>query len=205
MFPRLIAITDLEQLPAALLEARVEALLARAEPRSVMLQLRDRATSARERLALGSRLAKLTRRYRQLFAVNDRVDLAQLLGADALHLGEHSVSTADARALLPSIWISRACHDARAAAAIDADALLVSPVFAVRKGAAALGLSELQIAAELARARETPALVYALGGVTPERARRALMAGAHGVAAIGAALGEASPLPLLDALGIRAR
>ncbi|HEY6558691.1 MAG TPA: thiamine phosphate synthase [Polyangiaceae bacterium] len=201
--PRLIVITDSELVPRPELEARVTALASLARPGSVLVQLRDRTLPARERLELGRHLAKLARDHGQLFAVNDALDLARLLAADALHLGEHSVSTADARALLGSIWISRACHDPAAAGVPGADAVLLSPVFAPRKGAAALGLEGLRLALRHARGRPEPGLVYALGGVTPEHAQQALRAGADGVAAIAAALVDPDPIPLLEALGIR--
>ncbi len=202
--PRLIAITDCEVIARPLLESRVATLLACAKPGSVLLQLRDRTLPAGERLELGRRLAQSARAHGQYFAVNDALDLAQLLAADALHLGEQSVDSADARRVLGPVWISRACHDPRAAGTIDADAVLLSPVFAPRKGAPALGVSGLELALQHARRRPKPVLVYALGGVTPEHAQQALRAGADGVAAIGAALASSSPRALLDALGIRA-
>lgn len=202
--PRLIVITDSELVPRPELEARVAALSSLARPGSVLVQLRDRSLPARERLELGRHLAKLARDHGQHFGVNDALDLARLLAADALHLGEHSVSTTDARAVLGGIWISRACHDPGAARVEGADAVLLSPVFAPRKGAAALGLEGLRGALRSARARPEPALVYALGGVTPEHARQALRAGADGVAAIAAPLADPDPIPLLEALDIRA-
>lgn len=201
--PRLIVITDCESVLPAQLEARVAELAALSLPGTVMVQLRDRSLPVRERLALGRRLAELARAQGQYFAVNDALDLAQLLAADAVHLGEHSVATHDARALLGSIWISRACHDPERAGAVDADAVLLSPVFEPRKGAPALGVAGLQRAVSLARARGLSALVYALGGVTAERAEVALRAGADGVAAIGAALNGPTPRALLEALAIR--
>ena len=201
--PRLIAITDCQQLPRPLLESRVATLLAGARPGSVLVQLRDRVLPPRQRFELGQHLAELARTHGQHFAVNDALDLARLLAANALHLGEQSVDTKDARRVLGAIWISRACHDPRAVSTLDADAVLLSPVFAARKGAPALGVSGLELGLEHARRRPEPVLVYALGGVTPEYAAQALQAGADGVAAIGAALGGSS-MALLDALGIRA-
>ena len=97
--PRLIVITDTTRVAAELLLARVEALAARARPGTVMIQLRDRELAAAARLELGRRLREITRARGQWLAVNDRVDLALWLAADALHLGEGSVSVPDARRL----------------------------------------------------------------------------------------------------------
>lgn len=179
------------------------ALVAQARPGSVLVQLRDRQLPARERLDLGRHLAQLARAHGQHFAVNDALDLVRLLTASALHLGERGVDTADARRVVGSVWISRACHEPRAAGLLDADAVLLSPVFAARKGAPALGVQGLRLALQYARSRPKPVLVYALGGVTPEHAQQALQAGADGVAAVGAALADSTQLALLDALAIR--
>jgi thiamine-phosphate pyrophosphorylase len=194
--PRLIAITDTTRVAADELERRVAALCTAAAPGTVMVQLRDRELSARARQELGRRLLVHVRRAGQLFQVNDRVDLALALGADAVHLGEASIAPADARRLAPALWISRACHDPARAQANGADAVVLSPVLAPRKGRAALGLEALAVVH-----RAGASLVYALGGIDAPGARLCVEAGADGVAAIGAAL-AADPRMLLRALGI---
>jgi thiamine-phosphate pyrophosphorylase len=171
------------------------------------VQLRDKSLAARNRLALGRRLISECRGRDQSFVVNDRLDLALLLEADGVHLGEGSVAPADARTVLPDrAWISIACHDPGAVRRPDADAVLLSPIVAPRKGRQALGFDGLRSARRvLASAGDTtlPAL-YALGGVDADSARECLAAGADGVAVIGAGLDGRDPLPLLGALGIRA-
>lgn len=205
--PRLIAITDLGVLAAQLLVARVERLATSAVPGSVAVVLRDHAASARERLELGRELRRVTRDAGQELWVADRLDLALLLDADGAHLGEASVPAAAARRLLgPGRRISRAWHRTRLAGATDelqgVDALLLSPVFAARKGRPALGISGLAQALRTLAALGGAPRVYALGGVGGAEAAQALAAGAWGVAALGAALrGDAEAL--LDALAIR--
>lgn len=206
MAPRLIAITDTGSLPAPELAARLARLAARAVPGSVALLVRDKTLSARARLALGSALRDAARQHGQQLWVADRLDLALLLGADGVHLGEASVRARAARSLLPAaVSISRAWHEvALEQAPLDelegVDALLVSPVLAPRKGQPALGLRALGVLGEQLRARHRAYPLYALGGVTAENAAACLGAGAAGVAAIGAALAE-DPAPLLSALG----
>lgn len=201
--PRLIAITDTTVAAADTLVERLARLCALAVPGSVMLQLRDPELPVRQRLALGERLVEAAHSSGQLFAVNDRIDLAILLDADALHLGEHSVEAADARRLVGNgMWISRACHGAAQAEARGADAIVLSPVMAARKGNPPLGVQGLTNARRVAGG--PPPLLYALGGVDAGNAAECLRAGADGVAAIGAALAD-DPLPLLDALEIRRR
>lgn len=192
--PRLIVVSDFTRGPEATLLGRIEGCLSRARPGSVLVQLREPDLATRARLALGRRLLEITRRHQQRFAVNDRLDLARLLQADAVHLGEGSVGVADARRLMPDAWISCAWH-AKASPPEGADALVLSPVFEARHGRPALGLDAIGSAAG-----GPP--IYALGGVTPEHAARAVEAGAAGVAVIGAVLDQDDPGPLLAALGM---
>lgn len=196
--PRLVVITDTTIAPCGLLEQRIEAIAARAKPGAILVQLRDLELPVRERLALGRRLLTILRPLGQLLAVNDRADLAVLLEADGLHLGERGLAVADARRIVGDSWISRACHAPALAGAQGADAVLLSPVLAPRKGNPALGLGGLREA----RATLTNGLLYALGGVDAAGAAACLECGADGVAVVGAALGDDDPLPLLQAMGI---
>jgi thiamine-phosphate pyrophosphorylase len=164
------------------------------------VQLRYRQLPDRERIALGHELRTLTRRHDQLLAVNDRCDLAFLLETDGLHLGERSITPEEARKLVGPLWISRACHDPSQAEPRGADAVVLAPVLAERKGAAALGVDSLTAAKQVLAAG---CLLYALGGVDADSAPSCLAAGADGVAAIGAVLDGRDVVPLLDALGIR--
>jgi thiamine-phosphate pyrophosphorylase len=204
--PRLLAITDLSLLPAHELVARLQRLALLARPGTLALLLRDHSASALQRLTLGKELQGVARSAGQALWVADRLDLAVLLEADGVHLGEGSVSPAVARQLLgDGIRISRAWHagglvDAPGADELaDVDALLVSPVLAPRKGRPALGLTPLGVLGEQLRARNWACQPYALGGVCAENAGACLRAGAHGVAAIGATLAE-DPVPLLASL-----
>jgi thiamine-phosphate pyrophosphorylase len=205
--PRLIVITDTERAPAALWLSQLELLVARAAAGSVLVLLRDRQLPARARLAFGARLRELTARHSQRLSVNDRLDIAVLCGADAVHLSESSVSPADARVFgqrhARDWWISSACHDAELAASSQADGVLLSPIVEARKGKAALGtlgLSRARAALE-ARGAGAPRL-YALGGVTPASAPGLLAAGADGVALIGALLEPGAPQALVDSLSL---
>lgn len=204
--PRLIVITDTSVAAEPELLSRIERVLVSAAPRTTVVQLRDHELSARERLSLGRRLVAACRRHDQYFVVNDRLDLAVLLDADGVHLGEASIAPDDARAMLPEdAWISTACHDAAVARRFDVDAVLVSPIALPRKGRPALGFEGLRAARRAIDSipRADGPRLYALGGIDANNAGECLSAGADGVAAIGAVLDGRDPTPLLDALGIR--
>jgi thiamine-phosphate pyrophosphorylase len=205
VLPPLIAITDLKVLDADALVARFRRLASLARPGSLALLLRDHDASAKQRLALGMALREIATSTGQALWVADRLDLALLLRAEGVHLGEASVSAAVARRLVgDSVLVSRAWHattldEAAADELVGVNALLVSPVLAPRKGRPALGVETLGVLGEQLRARNWAYPLYALGGVSAENATSCLGAGAAGVAAIGAALAP-DPRPLLSAL-----
>jgi thiamine-phosphate pyrophosphorylase len=206
-WPRLIVVTDLSAASQARWLERVDALTSVASAGAVAVMLRDHQLAARERLAFGRQLRELTLRQKQQLWVADRVDLALILAAEGVHLGERSVP---AEALAP-LWqgrVSRAWHRpsigvAQASELAGVGALLLSPVMAERKGRPALGSAALGVLGSQLRARNSayPQPVYALGGVTAATARACLTAGAWGVAVIGAALTD-EPAALSASLGI---
>jgi thiamine-phosphate pyrophosphorylase len=187
--PKLMAITDIARYGAVHTLGRLAEVCEAAAPGRVWVQLRDRDLGVRERLAVGEKLVELTRRTGQRLIVNDRLDLALLLGADGAHLGEGSVAASDARQLLgKDSIVSRACHRLEQLAEDDlgpVDAVVLSPVFAERKGRPALGVGALDRARRrLARHSRAPTL-FALGGVDARVA--AELAGSEvAIAAIGA-------------------
>lgn len=202
--PRLIVFTDTAVATEQLLEQRIGRLVALARRQQIVVVLRDKELSARRRLALGERLREVVLSAGQELAVADRIDLGVLLSASGIHLGESSVSVADARALLPAgTWVSRACHDP-SRMDLDADAVVLSPIIAPRKGRGALGFAALEAARKRLDRITTgpPPLLYALGGVDERSAAECLAHGADGVVVVSAVLDGRDPHPLLGALGI---
>jgi thiamine-phosphate diphosphorylase len=115
--------------------------------------------------------------------VNGRPDVATLAGAHGVQLPAEGLPVAEVRRAFPSLLVGASCHDAaeaRAAAAAGASLVLFGPVLATPgKEERAQGIDAL---ADVARS--VAADVYAIGGLDPETAPRALAAGARGVAAI---------------------
>jgi thiamine-phosphate pyrophosphorylase len=198
--PLLTLITAIDVVPEPLLLARLAALsVLPAELRArVAVQLRDPELSGRALHALGARLREATAALGAALVVNDRIDLAILLGADGVHLGRRSVGIADARALLgPEAFISVACHDlddVARAAGHGADAAVLSPIFATPGKGPPLGVAALGEARRRIAAAARPVSLIALGGVDAATAPVCLAAGADGVAAIRADLTTALPV-----------
>ncbi|HVN37170.1 MAG TPA: thiamine phosphate synthase [Myxococcota bacterium] len=169
------------------------------------VQVRERALEGSALLSLCDRVSEAARRAASRrggfvrVLVNRRVDVALAAGADGVHLGGDAMAPADARALLgASAWIGVSTH---APDEIDANSgasyAHLAPVFAPLSKESSrppLGL------AALARATERGLPVLAQGGITPERARDVVAAGAAGVAVTGSVLAADDPAAAVRAL-----
>lgn len=121
--------------------------------------------------------------------VNERADVARLTGAAGVHLPGDGIRADRVRELGAAWLIGRSIHGEDVP--IDeaaCDYLFFGTVYpSVSKGmASGAGIEALGRA--VARSRLP---VVAIGGINPERARKCVAAGAHGVAAIGAFLPQA--------------
>lgn len=128
--------------------------------------------------------------------VNDRADVARLCGAAGVHLGQTDLPVEAARRVVgESALVGLSTHtdeQLRDALRRPVSYVAVGPVWATRTkdtGHRPLGLPRVRRAAGLAAG--TP--VVAIGGVTLERAPRALAAGAASVAVIGDLLAGGTP------------
>lgn len=134
-----------------------------------IIQLRDKGLEARAEIEALEVLATVARRHGRLFAVNDRADIAALLGADVFHVGQGDLTTEQARALLgDDVLLGRSTHSVAQALEADADTGLdyfcVGPVWETptKPGRAAVGLEPLRQVA----AASTTKPWFAIGGIT---------------------------------------
>jgi len=161
---------------------------------AAVLQYRDKSADMERRRSEAAALAALCARYGAPLIINDDVELAAVIGAAGVHLGEHDGDLARARARLGNgAIIGVSCYDslerARELAAAGADylafgAFFVSPTKPQARRAAS-GL--LDAAAALGKP------LVAIGGITPDNARPLIEAGADFVAAISGVFGDANP------------
>jgi thiamine-phosphate pyrophosphorylase len=170
------------------------------------VQLRAKGWPDSELLRAANRLRAVTRESGTLFIVNDRVDIALASQADGVHLGVDDLPVSVARSLLGNdavIGYSPETPDNRIRAERDgADYLGIGPVFgSTTKDDAgpALGLEQFK---STVSACNVP--VVGIGGITIERARSVVDAGAAGVALVGAVFFDEDPRAasarLLDSL-----
>ena len=159
------------------------------------VQVRERDLGAAELAALCRRLRAPTRERGALLIVNDRVDVALAVGADAVQRTGASLAVDEIRSITGQrLRIGASVHsldDAIDAEAKGADWLVFGPVYdtpSKRRYGAPQGLDAL---AKVTGRVRLP--VIAIGGITPERVGEVKAAGARGVAAIAAILDAPSP------------
>ncbi len=181
--PRFYAILDAEQAgersPVVLCEALLGAGVR-------LIQYRDKQASSRELFETSRELAERVRRAGGIFIVNDRADVARAAGADGVHLGQEDLPVELARRVLEAgKCVGFSTHDLEQVAKADessADYIAFGPIFSTQSKARpdpVVGLEGLRAAR---RATRKP--LVAIGGITLEKAREVIEAGADSVAVI---------------------
>ncbi len=150
-----------------------------------LLQFRHKRFFSRDVFRQAWEISALCREVDALFVVDDRADIAGLLGA-ALHLGQDDLSPTDARSILGDGFIGFSTHNEaqlRAAEKQPADYLALGPIFGTSSKPnpdPVVGLDELRRLRPL-----TARPLAAIGGITRANARSVIEAGADSVAVIG--------------------
>ena len=122
-----------------------------------IIQLRDKGLEARAEIEALEVLREAARRHGKLFSVNDRADIALLVGADVFHVGQGDLTSAQARAVLGhDVILGRSTHSVEQAKDAEADPEIdyfcVGPVWETptKPGREAIGLDPLQALAATA-------------------------------------------------------
>jgi thiamine-phosphate pyrophosphorylase len=148
-----------------------------------IIQLREKSLSDKELYARARDVREWTRRANVLFIVNDRPDVARLVEADGVHLGQDDLPVKAARRVLgPDALIGVSTHTVeqlRQAVLDGADYVGVGPVFPSRTKEFDQ-FPGLEFVREAAAETSLPA--FALGGIGPENVARVAAAGGRRVA-----------------------
>ena len=164
---------------AALLNAHVD-----------VIQLRDKSLTDRQLLHYGEALVQAAKGQPVMTVLNDRVDIALAVGADAVHLGQDDLPLSRARQVAgPRLLMGVSTHNVqqvRRAVSAGADYLGVGPTFAsaTKSFADFPGLDFLR---QVAQETRTPA--FAIGGIDAANLDLVLATGIHRIA-ISAAVPE---------------
>lgn len=149
------------------------------------VQLREKDLDAQQLFNLAQKLCAVTNRYNAQLFLNDRTDIAMVAGCDGVHCREKSLSPRTIKALNEGLMVGASVHSlerAQQACYEGADFLLYGPVFFTPSKASYGPPQGVQSLQEIAEAVSRP--VFAVGGITPERAKQCIEAGAAGVAGI---------------------
>lgn len=153
--------------------------------RASVVQWRFKGLTDGEALAGARELRAATREAGVLLFINDRPDIARMVEADGVHVGQGDLEASDVRALLPDALIGVSTHNPHefeAALHLPVDYIAVGPVFGTTSKAnpdPAVGLEFVS----WARARTAKPLV-AIGGINAANASSVIGAGALGLAVI---------------------
>lgn len=191
MFPALYAILDCSQaagpgaaLPRILTDAGVQ-----------LIQIRDKKASSREIYCAAKSLAETLAPRDVRIIVNDRPDIAAIVGAGGVHVGQEDLPAEAARKICGNErWVGVSTHNIeqfRAAMATSADYIAVGPIFptATKENPdPVVGLDFLRTARSLSKKP-----LVAIGGITIESARAVFAAGADSVAVVQDLLGAGDP------------
>ena len=199
VFPRFYAIMD-----AALLRTHRGGEMAFAEMLAqsgvTLIQYRNKQASSRCLFESSRNLTSALRGGGCRLIVNDRADIAAMVNAGGVHVGQEDVPVELARQICgPDRWVGFSTHtleQVRAAAESSADYIAVGPIFATvtkENPDPLVGLDFIREARGLTRKP-----LVAIGGITLERAADVFRAGADSVAV-------ARDLLVADDAGARAR
>ena len=166
------------------------------------VQLREKDLSSRQLYELALEMRRLTDRHNARLIINDRIDIAQAVDADGVHLGESGIPAYKARKILGDrMLIGVSCHNQMSAISAQeagADFITFGPVYHTPSKAiygAPVGREKLELVCGMV---DLPC--FALGGIKRDNAPEALATGAHGIALISAILAAPSPGEEAEAL-----
>lgn len=158
-----------------------------------LIQLRAKSVSDRVFLSLASEALSEARKGGATLIINDRLDIARMVGADGVHVGQDDLAPKDVRQLLgPDAILGFSTHSREQiekAVSQPIDYLAVGPVFETSTKAnpdATVGPLLLRAAASLTRIP-----VVAIGGLSLENMAAVFEAGAAGAAMASAVLSVA--------------
>ena len=157
------------------------------------IQLREKNIPDAQLLALAAELRELTDEMGKILIINDRADIAAIVGADGVHLGQGDLPIAEVRRLMrPGAVVGRSSHSieqARAAVNEGADYVSVGPMFpTTTKDRQPVGTDLLKQAAAEITIPITP-----IGGITASNAGELIAMGAKCLAVSSAICSAVDP------------
>ena len=157
-----------------------------------MFQLREKALTDRELLDRARQVRRWTREVSALFIMNDRPDIAQLVEADGVHVGQDELPVREVRRIVgPGMLIGVSTHSLdqlRQAIRGGASYVGIGPTFPSARTKSFTDFPGLDLVRQAMAETSMPAFV--IGGVNRENIAATVAAGARRVA-VSDAIGQA--------------
>jgi thiamine-phosphate pyrophosphorylase len=191
VLPRVYVILD-----AALLNIpEIECARKLADAGVRLIQYRNKSASARELFEKSRELAAFLNPIGVKFIVNDRADVASLADANGVHVGQDDLGVEQTREVMGGgKWVGVSTHNTeqfRTALETSADYIAVGPIFATGSKLNPDPVVGLELVREARALTDRP--IVAIGGITLERAKEVVEAGADSVAVISDILRAKNP------------
>ncbi len=155
-----------------------------------MIQYREKELPTKNMYEEGLKIRKLCIKYGVKYIVNDRIDIALATDADGVHIGQEDVPLKIARKLMPDAIIGVSCStldEALEAVKRGADYLGVGPIYDTSTKEDAGNPIGVRVFKDIRKNVDIP--LVAIGGITIERVKELMEAGADSVSAISATVG----------------
>lgn len=170
---------------------------------ATVVQLRGKHSDGKELIRYGKAFRRATWETGLLLIVNDRVDIAMVVAADGVHVGQEDIPVAEVRRLSPTLMVGLSVgteDELQVAAGAQPDYIGMGPVYPTPskqdagKPLGIMGFSQLS-----QRARKV-APVVAIGGIAVSNAQAVWDSGADGLAVISAVMSAADKRAACQAL-----
>lgn len=188
---RLYAVTDVRREDSA--EILLDKIDAAYRGGADIVQLRAKELTDLQVLSIGRKIRPIADKYKRLFFVNDRADLALACAADGVHVGQDDLPVSEIRKLNPDLLIGKSTHSLEQALEAEKerpDYLGVGPVFATptKPDYQPAGLEFVKQAAE-----KVSLPFVAIGGIDLNNIELVLKAGAARIAVVRAIFSGKDP------------
>lgn len=160
-----------------------------------VIQLRMKHVAKDEIIATAKKLREVTKETGTLFIVNDDPEIAALVGADGVHVGQGDMSPSEVREKYPQLKIvglsTHNLDQVRASLSEPIDYIGVGPVYATPTKDIPDPTLGPETAAEMIRLSKVPAV--AIGGLDEETVKPVIEKGAKNFAVVRAVCASSDP------------
>ena len=156
-----------------------------------IVQLREKNISTKDFYEKALKVKEICKNYGVLFIINDRLDIAQAVGADGVHLGQSDMPIEKAREILKDKFLigatARNVEEAKRTELLGADYIGSGAIFgtSTKDNAKKLEMEELK---KIVASVKIP--VFAIGGININNVSSLKNIGLQGICAVSGILSE---------------